>query len=147
IRPVMEAAALFIFRKINCNTRLARADGKFFPMGTMRMKWIRLSVAGRVIFLANGRFWGSREGWDREGNLLLVFLKLILDATSHVYVILFHQARWKYPEPILYKDSMYMVPRITVHTEWSGDKLLEAMANYMASGVEPIPHGEWPPRR
>ncbi|OGZ54852.1 MAG: hypothetical protein A3H64_00270 [Candidatus Ryanbacteria bacterium RIFCSPLOWO2_02_FULL_45_11c] len=68
--------------------------------------------------------------------------KLILDATSHVYVILFHQARWKYPEPILYKDSMYMVPRITVHTEWSGDKLLEAMANYMASGVESIPHGE-----
>src|SRR3989344_358848 len=68
--------------------------------------------------------------------------QLILDAASHVYTILFHQARWKYPEPILYKDSMYMVPRITVHTEWSGDELLEAMANYMASGVESIPHGE-----
>lgn len=68
--------------------------------------------------------------------------KLILDAISHVYAISFHQARWKYPEPFLYKDRMYMVPRITVHTEWSGDELLEAVANYMKSGVDPIPHGE-----
>mgnify|MGYP001587663522 CR=1 FL=1 len=68
--------------------------------------------------------------------------KLILDAVARSYDIVFHQARWKHPEPFLYDNRMYMVPRIVVHTEWGGDELLQAMTNYMASGVTSIPVGE-----